>query len=82
MMIYDDSVNLTNKVIDLELARRRRLLEKIRELHGPWWTTWFLPRGEDLDRLTPEELRRGGLWGPTVDRGRQNGADLRLLGLN
>jgi hypothetical protein len=82
MMIYDDSVNLTNKVIDLELARRRRLLEKIREVHGPWWTTWFLPRGEDLDRLTPEELRRGGLWGPTVDRGRQNGADLRLLGLN
>ena len=79
---YDDSLNCMNKVIDLEMARRVRLLRQIREVHGPWWNTWFLPRGEDLDRLTPEELRRGGLWGPTVDRGRLNGADLGLLGLN
>jgi hypothetical protein len=71
-----------NKIIDLEQARRRRVLEKIKEVHGPWWTTWFMPEGEDLDRLTPEELRRGGLWGPAVGRGRRNGADLELLGLN
>lgn len=68
-----------SKVIDLEVARRRRLLEKIRAMHGPWWKTWFLPSGVDLERLTPEELRRGGLWGPTVDRGRRNGADLGLF---
>ena len=68
---YDDSMKCMSKVIDLETARRRRVLEKIRAVHGPWWNSWFLPRGEDLDRLTPEELRRGGLWGPTVDRGRR-----------
>jgi hypothetical protein len=71
-----------NKIIDMEMARHRRVLEKIRAVHGPWWNTWFLPGGEDLDRLTPEELRRGGLWGPTVDRGRRNGADLWFLGMN
>ncbi len=71
-----------NKIIDMEMARHRRVLEKIRALHGPWWNTWFLPGGEDLDRLNPEERRRGGLWGPTVDRGRRNGADLWFLGLN
>ena len=71
-----------DKVIDLERARRRRVLERIRAVHGPWWNTWFMPRGEDLDQLTPEEVRRGSLWGPTVDRGRINGADLGLLGLN
>ena len=34
---------------------------------------------KDLRRLSPEELRRGGVWGPAVDRGRQCGADLRLI---
>lgn len=79
---YDDSMKRLNKVIDLETVRRRRELERTRAVHGPWWNSWFLPRGEDLDQLTPEELRRGGLWGPTVDRGRQNGADLGLLRLH
>jgi hypothetical protein len=69
-----------HQVIDLEKARRRRLLQRIREVHGPWWNTWFLPRGENLERLTPEELRRGGFWSPVVERGRRNGADLGLLG--
>lgn len=82
MAVVDDSLTCMNKVIDLELARRRRLLKKVREVHGPWWNIWFMPRKEDLDRLTPEEVRRGGLWGPAVDRGRLNGADLGLLGLH
>jgi hypothetical protein len=71
-----------NNLIDLEIARQRRVLARIRANQGPWWNTWFLPRGEDLEGLTPEELRRGSLWGPAVDRGRLNGADLALLGLN
>jgi hypothetical protein len=78
----DDSRTRPGKVIDLEAARRRRVIEKIRAIHGPWWSFWFLPGGVDLERLTPLERRRGGLWGPTVDRGRQNGADLGLLRLS
>jgi hypothetical protein len=81
MTADDDSRERLHIVIDLDMVRRRRLLQKTREVHGPWWNTWFLPRDEDLDRLTPEEVRRGGLWGPAVDRGRRNGADLGLLGL-
>jgi hypothetical protein len=78
----DDLSKRMGKIIDLETARRRRVIEKTRAVHGPWWSFWFLPRGVDLERLTPVELRRGALWGPTVDRGRQNGADLGLLRLS
>ncbi|MCX5891845.1 MAG: hypothetical protein NTW80_02545 [Deltaproteobacteria bacterium] len=59
-----------------------RLVHKMRLAHRPWWRLWFwptaMPQG-DLQRLSPGELRRGGVWGPIVDRGRQNGADLRLI---
>lgn len=59
-----------------------RLAHEVRLIHRPWWRLWFWPTTtprEDLLRLSPEELRRGGAWGPDVDRGRQSGADLRLI---
>ncbi len=71
-----------NNVIDFEQARRRRLTKRVRLAQRPWWRLWFWPLAlppEDLWRLAPEELRRGGIWGPAVDRGRQSGADLRLI---
>jgi hypothetical protein len=71
-----------SKVIDLEAARRRRMLEQARGAYGYWWNLWFRPPAMPsggLEQLSPEELRWGGEWGPVVDRGRQSGADLRLL---
>ena len=61
---------------------RPRLTHRMRLAQRPWWRLWFWPTAtpqEDLRRLSPEELRRGGVWGPAVDRGRQSGADLRLI---
>jgi hypothetical protein len=61
---------------------RTRLVSKTRLAQRPWWRLWFWPTATDqepLRRLSPEELRRGGVWGPAVDRGRQSGADLRLI---
>ncbi|MCL4501208.1 MAG: hypothetical protein M1438_05050 [Deltaproteobacteria bacterium] len=68
-------------VIDFKKGRPR-LANKTRLAQRPWWRLWFWPTAfaqEELTRLSPEELRRGGIWGPTVDRGRQSGADLRLI---
>ncbi len=68
-------------VIDIHRARRR-LGQRPRLTQRPWWRLWFWPpesTPEKLQRLSPEELRRGGIWGPAVDRGRQSGADLRLI---
>ncbi len=70
-----------NNVIDINQARRR-LGHRLRLTQRPWWRLWFWPPEmppEKLRRLSPEELRRGGVWGPAVDRGRQSGADLRLI---
>ncbi len=70
-----------SKVIDFKKSKPR-LVHKMRLTHRPWWRLWFWPIAnsqEDLRRLSPEELRRGGVWGPAVDRGRQCGADLRLI---
>jgi hypothetical protein len=71
-----------SKVYDLEVARRRRMLEQARGAYGYWWNLWFKPAvlaPRSLEHLSPEELRWGGEWGPEVDRGRQSGADLRLI---
>jgi hypothetical protein len=73
---------MMDNVINFKGARPRRLGKGLLPVHRPWWRLWFWPAAlprEDLRRLAPEELRRGGIWGPQVDRGRQNGADLRLL---
>ena len=71
-----------NNLIDFKQASRRRVVEKVGREHRHWWRLWFwpptIPPG-DLRRLAPEELRRGGVWGPAVDRGRQSGADLELI---
>ena len=71
-----------NNVIDFKRGQRRRLVNKVGRAHRHWWRLWFWPAAipqEDLRRLAPEELRRGGVWGPAVDRGRQSGADLELI---
>ncbi len=68
-------------VIDFNNCRPR-LAHKTRLAQRPWWRLWFWPTAaaqEVLTRLSPEELRRGGVWGPAVDRGRHSGADLRLI---
>jgi hypothetical protein len=70
-----------NNIIDFKQSRPR-LGQRPRLAQRPWWRLWFWPTvtpQEDLRRLSPEELRRGGVWGPAVDRGRQSGADLRLI---
>jgi hypothetical protein len=71
-----------NNVIDFKQAPRRRLVRNVDREHRHWWRLWFwpttAPKG-DLRRLAPEELRRGGVWGPAVDRGRRSGADLELI---
>ena len=70
-----------SNVIDFPKIKPR-LPHKMRLSHRPWWRLWFWPTTtppEVLRRLSPEELRRGGEWGPAVDRGRQSGADLRLI---
>ncbi len=70
------------KVYDLETARRRRLLEQAREAYGHWWNLWFRPAApppQSPEPLHREDIRWGGEWGPEVDRGRQSGADLRLI---
>ncbi len=72
---------MMKNVIDIKRARRRSG-QKWRLAQRPWWRLWFWPAAalqEDLTRLSPEELRRGSVWGPAVDRGRQSGADLRLI---
>ncbi len=71
-----------NNVIVFNRNSRRRLLKKLGRSHRHWWRLWFWPTvapQDDLRRLEPEELRRGGVWGPVVDRGRQSGADLELV---
>jgi hypothetical protein len=71
-----------NNIIDLERARRRRLVKRVGFPPRQWWRLWFWPLAmppEGRRRLLPEELRRGGVWGPSVDRGRQSGADLSLI---
>ncbi len=68
-------------VIDFKRSRTR-LVSRTRLAQRPWWRLWFWPtvtEPEELRSLSPEELRRGSVWGPAVDRGRQNGADLRLI---
>ena len=75
------SFPVMSKVIDFKQSKPR-LAHKMRLTHRPWWRLWFWPiatPSEDLRRLSPEELRRGGVWGPAVDRGRRCGADLRLI---
>jgi len=70
-----------SNLIDFNLTRPR-LAHRMRLTQRPWWRLWFWPTAtshEALRRLSPEELRRGGVWGPAVDRGRQSGADLRLI---
>lgn len=70
-----------NNIIDFKQIRPR-LVQRPRLAQRPWWRLWFWPTVAPqggLRRLSPEELRRGGVWGPTVDRGRQSGADLRLI---
>ena len=70
-----------SNVIDFQKGKSH-LAHKMRLIHRPWWRLWFWPTTttqENLRRLSPEELRRGGEWGPAVDRGRQSGADLRLI---
>jgi hypothetical protein len=70
-----------NNVINFKRSRPR-LVQRSRLAQRPWWRLWFWPTAfpqEDLRRLSPEELRRGGVWGPAVDRGRRSGADLRLI---
>ncbi len=55
------------QIYDLELARRRRMIKQLRAAWGQWWGLWFMPPGlspDDLERLTPEELRWGGMWAP------------------
>ncbi len=72
---------MMSNVIDIKRARRRSG-QKCRLVQRPWWRLWFWPAGlaqGDLRRLAPEELRRGSAWSPSVDRGRQCGADLRLI---
>lgn len=69
-------------VIDMETIRRRRLVNQLRADHRHWWSTWFLPTelaDHHLDWIAAEKLRRGEKWGPVVDRGRENGADLNLI---
>ena len=71
-----------NNIIDIKGAQPRVQVKRWRQVHRPWWRLWFWPAAlppEDLRRLVPEELRRGLVWGPAVDRGRQSGADLRLI---
>ncbi len=71
-----------NNIIDFKQAPRRRLVRNVDREHRYWWRLWFWPTTTppgDLRRLAPEELRRGGVWGPAVDRGRQSGADLELI---
>ncbi len=71
-----------NNVIAFNKSPRRRLVKNLGSAHRHWWRLWFWPTvtpQEDLRRLSPEELRRGGVWGPVVDRGRQSGADLELV---
>lgn len=75
------SFPVMSKVIDFK-KNRPRPVHRMHLAHRPWWRLWFWPMAtpqEDLRRLSPEELRRGGVWGPAVDRGRQCGADLRLI---
>lgn len=70
-----------SNVIDFKKARPR-FTQRLHLAHRPWWRLWFWPAAApqvDLRRLSPEELRRGGVWGPAVDRGRRSGADLRLI---
>jgi hypothetical protein len=71
-----------NIVIDFKQAHPRRPAKKWHTATPQWWRLWFWPATlpqEDIRRLAPQELRRGGAWGPAVDRGRQSGADLRLI---
>jgi hypothetical protein len=55
------------QIYDLEMARRRRMARQLRAAWGQWWDLWFVPSGlspEDLERLTHEERRWGGMWAP------------------
>jgi len=70
-----------SKVIDLEMARWRRLVKNLRLAHWHWWLIWFWPSEMSLKNLDEptDELRWGRNWGPVVGRGRQTGGDLGLI---
>ncbi len=78
---FINGLTIMGNVIDFKKAKPR-LVHKINLTQRPWWRLWFWPTAtppEDLWCLSPEEMRRGREWGPAVDRGRQSGADLRLI---